>query len=218
MREAIKSRTENLGIEKSKVSADYFAAKAQEARNAGPGGGSANEDTFGGIDLSQISTSKLDAVASGAAKSSQWDESMPSMMYDPADEMSQEEQEEADPTMKLSLLDQGMEEFKAAKWPTFGAAMKEVALVLAIIAITGFLVVAADKGLRVLYTNLGFIPSAEDLQNYGSRFDGLDLPKGWTDNMNVEDMEKLADAGNNAVSAAVKAAAKAGGTSGLPDL
>ena len=61
-------------------------------------------------------------------------------------------------------------------------------------------------------------PSAEDLQNYGSRFDGLDLPKGWTDNMNVEDMEKLADAGNNAVSAAVKAAAKAGGTSGLPDL
>lgn len=208
MREAIKARTADLGIEKSKVTAEYIQAKQDAAMQSGPGGG-ADPDQFGGLDLSKISSAP-------AKKGSDWNEEMPSMFYDPEDELTKEEQEEVDPIMKKNPFEQGLHEFNNAKWPTFGAALKEVGLLLVIVAISTVLIVGFDTLVRELYTTVGFIPTKEDLMNYASRFDGLDLPKGWTDNMNEQDIAQFTETVNAADPAAAAAAAASG--SMLPEL
>ena len=171
MRKAIRARTADLGMEKSKVSEDYIREKQAAAAAAGSAqAASESGDMFGGLDLSQISSSRQ-------SSSSQWDESMPSMLYNPEDEMTQQEQEEADPLMTKSPLQQGLYELQNAKWPDFVTAVREVGLMLVVIAITAVLIIGWDRVLRGLYTNFGFIPSKEDLANYANRFDGLDLPQ-----------------------------------------
>lgn len=174
-------------MEKSQVSAEYIK-KREQAANAAGTASAASEDNnrFGGLDLSQISSVKQQS-------SSQWNEDMPSMFYDPEDEMSKEEQEAVDPVMKKNIVQQGLNELQNAKWPGPGAALREVALMLGVIAITAALIIFWDKLLRTVYMGAGFIPSKEDLAQYADRFSGLDLPKGWTDNMNQKDIEKLGD-------------------------
>jgi len=189
MRAAIRARTADLGIEKSKVSAEYIAQQKQKAMAAGSAAeaNSANSaDTFAGLDLSKISSVP-------DKKRSDWSEDMPSMFYDPEDELSKEEQEEADPTMKLNPIEQGLTEFKAAKWPDTGSALREVGLMIFVVLLSAVLIIGWDQLLRNIYTTAGFIPSKEDLANYASRFDGLDLPSGWTDNMSDQDVATMAE-------------------------
>jgi len=207
MRAAIKARTAELGIEKSKVTADYIKAKTEAALQAGPGGMS-DPDQFGGLDLSQISSTKK--------RSSDWNEDMPSMFYDPDEELTLEEREEIDPIMKKSPWEQAIHEMRLTKWPTMGAALKEVVLVLVLIAVTGVLVIYWDKFIREIYTSLKFIPTKEGIADYASRFDGLDLPKGWTDGMSEEDLAQFADKVNSATTSGSSAAESIGGS--LPDL
>jgi hypothetical protein len=186
MRAAIKARTEDLGIEKSKVSADYIASKQAKAQQAGSAA-AAGEDSnsFAGLDLSQIS--------GRAAPTSKWNEDMPAMLYDPTDELTQEEREEVDPMMKASILEQGMNEFNNAKWPGLGSAIREVGLMVAVIAFTAVVIIGWDKLLKNLYTDIGFVPSPEDIKNYAAQFNGLDLPTGWTNNMSEDDVATLTD-------------------------
>ncbi|EEC50205.1 predicted protein [Phaeodactylum tricornutum CCAP 1055/1] len=187
MRAAIRARTESMGIEKSKVSADYIAAKTKAATAAGSASAaSENSDMFGGLDLSQINSEKT-------ISKSEWNEDLPSMFYDPESELSKEEQEQVDPVMSKNLVEQAMAEFSNAKWPDFASALREVGLMLVVIAVTGALIISWDKVLRGAYMSLGFIPTADDLANYASRFDGLDLPKGWMDNMNEQDVARIAE-------------------------
>lgn len=200
MRAAIRARTADLGIEKSKVSADYIRNRQEKAIQAGPG--NTDADTFAGVDLSKISSTPK--------KSSEWNEEMPSMFYDPEDEMSKEEQEEVDPVMKLSILDQGLNEYNNAKWPDWGSALREVGVLLAVVALSALLIIGWDKLLRVIYTSVGFIPTKEEIANYASRFDGLDLPKGWTNNMSEQDVASFSDTVNQATTSTTAAP--------LPDL
>jgi hypothetical protein len=188
-------------MEKSKVSADYISERKKAATAAGSAA-AASEDSnrFGGLDLSQISDR-------ASTSSSMWNEDMPSMLYNPEDELSKAEQEEVDPVMKKNAIQQALNELSNAKWPDFASAGREVALMLAVIAFSAVLIIGWDKFLRGIYTTVGFIPSAEDLKNYAQRFDGLDLPSGWTDNMSDQDVVKLADKVSQATS-----------TSGLPGL
>lgn len=191
MRAAIRARTQDLGIEKSKVSADYIAQKAAAAAEAGtPAAASQSPDTFGGLDLSKISSVKA---------SPEWNEDMPSMFYDPEDEMTLEEQEEADPIMKLNPIEQGLHEFNNAQWPTLGAALREVGLMVLVVLFSSVLIIGWDKLLRALYTSLGFIPTAEEIRNYADRFSGLDLPKGWTDGMSEADVSQFTEQVNSAL-------------------
>lgn len=186
MREAIRARAESLDIEKSKVSADYVAAKTKAAQEAGSASAAEeNSDMFGGLDLSQISSEKVGG--------SDWDEELPNMFYDPEDDLSKEEQEEADPLMTKSFVEQATTEIGSSKWPGPLAALREVALMLVVVVITATIIIAWDQILRGVYTGFGFIPSADDLTNYATRFDGLDLPSGWTDNMNEDDVAAIAD-------------------------
>jgi hypothetical protein len=187
MRAAIRARTQDLGIEKSKVSADYIAERERAAFAVGAAGASEDANRFGGLDLSQISTQVKPTTAS------QWDENVPSMFYDPEDDLTVEEREEVDPVMKKSILQQGLNELQNAKWPTLGSALREVAIMLVVIVVTAALVISWDKLLRYVYTSVGFIPSAEDLRNYASRFDGLDLPPGWVNNMNDQDVASYSE-------------------------
>jgi preprotein translocase subunit SecE len=206
MREAIRARTAAMGLEKSKVSADYIQQRQQQAVQAGSAS-AANEssDTFAGLDLSQISTSK----AAPSPKNALWaDEEgeVPSMFYDPEDELSEEERAEVDPMGQKGFIEQGLNELQNAKWPDPASALREVGLMIVVVAVTGALIIGWDKLLRGVYTDvLHFIPSKEDLAQYMNRFDGLDLPTGWTDNMNDADIASFTD--------------KVGGsTTSLPDL
>lgn len=200
MRAAIRARTESMGIEKSKVSADYIAQRERQAMSAGSAK-AAGEDSnsFGGLDLSQISDR--------ATKADSWNEDLPSMLYNPEDDLSKEEQEEVDPVMTKNPVEQGLSELGNAKWPDAGSAFREVILMLVVIAGTAALIIGWDNILRQLYTSIGFIPSKEDLANYASRFDGLDLPDGWTNNMNEADVSQFVEKVNTATT-----------TSGLPEL
>lgn len=222
MREAIRARTASMGIEKSKVSADYIAQRQQEAMSAGSAKAAdeatSGDSMFGGLDLSQISTTKVPSKA--ATKNGLWldnEEEMPSMFYDPEDELSMEERAEVDPVGQKSFVEQGLNELQNAKWPSPMAALREVALMIVIIALTGALIIGWDKVIRTLYTDiLHFIPSKQDLANYMNRFDGLELPTGWTDNMNDDDVASFSEKITNVIPSATDTSR--GMTTNLPEL
>lgn len=206
MRAAIRARAAKMGVEKSKVSADYIAQKNEAAKAAGPGG-QTDPSMFGGLDLSKISDTKLKESAT------KWDNEMPTMFFDPEKELSKEEQEEADPLMTKSILEQYRYEISQAKWPTPFGAIREVALMMVVIALSTVLIVGWDRILREFYTSVGFIPTKEDLANYAARFDGLDLPDGWMNNMNEVDVSQFSEKLSTAPSVTIPPV-----ESGLPEL
>jgi preprotein translocase subunit SecE len=208
MRAAIRARTSEMGLEKSKVSADYIAAKSTQAQGAGPPGAQQDPDSFGGLDLSRIS----DQAPPGSKSS--YDESLPSIFYDPEDDLTQDEQDEVDPVRKENPFGQGLNELSNAKWPGPAAALREVVVLVIVVAVTAALIISWDQLLRSVYTTAGFIPSKEDLANYANRFDGLDLPTGWTNNMSEDDVAVIADQVNTVLPPAAAAAAG----SSLPQL
>lgn len=210
MRAAIRARTEDLGIEKSKVSADYIQSRQEKAVQAGAQQDREDQagNTFGGVDLSKISND-------GSGTTTQWDEDMPTMFFDPDEQLSEDEQKEVDPVMTKNVMEQGLNELTNAKWPTIGAAGREVVLMAAVVAFSGVLIIGADTLLRTLYTDvLKFIPSADELANYAQRFDGLDLPSGWMDNMSENDMASLTDQ----VNTVGESSSSSSGGGGLPGL
>jgi preprotein translocase subunit SecE len=179
-------------MEKSQVTADYVARRTAEAQQAGSAA-AANEsnDFFAGLDLSKIRQAQtIDPNAPPPP-----DENLPSMFYEVDELLSDEDKAIADPASKLPILEQALGELQATKWPTPWAALREVGVVIIMIALTGYMVLAWDNGLRWLYTDiLHFIPSPDELAEYTNRFDGLDLPPGWTDNMDEGDISKFSDA------------------------
>ena len=179
VRAAIQARAKDLNLEKSEEDAEFFAARNRARLESG------DPDSFAGLDLSQINSEKTG--------SSQWDETMPSMLYDPEDDMTKEQQERADPLMTKSFIEQATTEIKGSEWPSFFKALRDVTLVFLLGGLTAAIVINWDTFLRNLYTGLGFIPSPEDMASYASRFDGLDLPDGWMDNMNEADVAAMSD-------------------------
>ena len=102
-----------------------------------------------------------------------------------------------------------MSELGEVKWPDPLSALKEVGLVIFLVALTGGIIVGWDNVVRYLYTEvLHFIPNKEDLADYANRFSGIDLPSGWTDNMNEDDIASFID----------KVGSIPSGGSGMPEL
>jgi hypothetical protein len=200
MRAAIRARTADLGIEKSKVSAEYIQQKQQMAVSAGGARAAAEQsssNTFAGLDLSQISDGSQVKRGSSSALWGDNEEDTPSMFFDAEEKLSEEERAEIDPFLKKGIIEQGLNELQNAKWPDWASALREVALMAVVIALTGALIIGWDKVLRIVYTDIfHFIPTEDELANYASRFDGLDLPKGWTNNMNEDDLARLTDTVN----------------------
>ena len=176
VKEAIRQRTEALGIEKSKVSAEAIQAAQERAAS-----GIANQGgNFQQLDLSQIS--------SEAPRGE--DNKMPAMFYNPEDEMTEEEMIEADPDGQLSIPEQIMKEINAATWPTPVAALKEVGLLIAVVVLTAAAIIGWDNFLRETYTSFGFIPTPEDIMK-GS--ENMVLPDGWTNGMSEDDFMNFQD-------------------------
>jgi len=176
VREAIKQRTESLGIERSAISVDAIKAAQERAKAAvenGKAGGSQ-------LDLSQIS---LEAPRGD-------DEGVPAMFFEPEAEMTEEEMAEADPDGQLSFPEQVLKEIRAATWPTPLAALKEVFVLIAVATSTCFLILRWDNFLRDTYTELGFIPRPEDIMK-GS--ENMVLPDGWTNGMSEDDYMNFRD-------------------------
>lgn len=187
MRAAIRARASDLGVEKSKVSQQYIedAKRRAEANIA--------NNRPGGLDLSQIS--------SGTPKTQKqkWDEELPSMLYDPTDELTEEERREADKVGQLPFWEQGLNELQNAKWPDFASALREVVLMFVVVAFSGVLIIGWDKTLRGLYTDLGMIPRKEDIPG---QLEGLALPEGFTNGMNEADLAKMTEEMNEKSSSA----------------
>lgn len=182
LRERIQARTADLGIEKSQETADYIKARAEAAAEAGvPPAQMGGGEVFGGLDLSKIS---YDATESKGT----WQEGDPSMLYDAKADLSTEDQEEADPVMKLPPTEQAFVEVTNSTFPGWVTAFQEVAFIILTAAISCVVIVNWDQFLRDFYKSLGFVPTAEDLQNYASRFDSLDLPEGWANNVPTQDL------------------------------
>ncbi|CAB9513260.1 expressed unknown protein [Seminavis robusta] len=180
MRAAIQERAKSLGYEKSKVSQQYIEQAQARARNQ-----AANRAAGGGsnLDLSQIST------GDEPKKKSDWDESMPAMMYDPADELTEEEQKEADKVGQLPIWQQFMEEVQASQWPDLGSVIREMGVIAAVVVVTAALIINWDGFLRTFYTDLGLIPSPE--QTNEQVLDVDLIPEGFTNNMNEDDLAKI---------------------------
>lgn len=177
VRDAIKERAESLGLERSKVSVEAIQAAQEQAK-------SAVENKQSGasmLDLSQISAE---------APRGEMDENLPAMFFEPEAEMSEEEMIEADPDGQLSFMEQAMKEIKAATWPTPAAVIKEVALLLIVGGLSGVILINWDNVLREFYTNVGLIPSPEEITK-GT--ENLVLPEGWTDGMSEDDYMNFRD-------------------------
>lgn len=178
MRAAIRARAEDLGVEKSKVSQQYIEdAQKRAAQSQG-------NNRPGQLDLSQIST------GNEPGSKDKWDDSLPNVMYDPADELSDEEQAEADAVGQMSIIDQAITEVKASKWPDLGTVIREVAIMFVVVAVTGGIIIGADRALREVYTDIGMIPRAEDIPG---QLDDLALPEGFTNNMSEDDLAQITD-------------------------
>lgn len=150
MREAIRKRTEEMGLEKSVLSKQLI----QEANARAKAG-----ESVQGLDLTKIRGNIPD--------------NMPSMLYDPEDEMSEEEKEEVDPVGQMSIVKQFENELTNAKWPDAGAVLREVAIMLGVVAVTAAIIIFWDRFLRDFYTDtLNLIPSKEQMN---MRFEGLEL-------------------------------------------
>ena len=154
--------------------------KEEAARAAGPPGSQVDSNIFGGLDLSQISDTKLKETGT-----TDWDDDMPSMFYDPDKDLSKEEQEEVDPLMTKSFVEQFVFEISQSTFPSPLEALRQVGIMIVVVLFATVVVYLWDGLLREIYTYVGFVPSEEDLANYALRFDGLDLPEGWVDNLDA---------------------------------
>eukprot|EP00544_Gedaniella_sp_CCMP2646_P012833 CAMPEP_0202491514 /NCGR_PEP_ID=MMETSP1361-20130828/8549_1 /ASSEMBLY_ACC=CAM_ASM_000849 /TAXON_ID=210615 /ORGANISM="Staurosira complex sp., Strain CCMP2646" /LENGTH=321 /DNA_ID=CAMNT_0049121575 /DNA_START=110 /DNA_END=1075 /DNA_ORIENTATION=+ len=198
MRQAIRDKTKEMGLEKSVLSKQVI----QQASARAMRGESPNLNSNNALDLTKIRGNIPD--------------NMPTVLYDPEDEMSSQERMEVDPVGQTSIFNQFQNELSNAKWPTMGAVFREVAIMIVVVAATAALIILWDAFLRDFYTNeLHFIPTKEELN---TRFEGLELPEGWTNMMADDDVANLPSELRDAAAASSAAATSSGGGGGLPDL
>lgn len=180
---------------------ELIRAKEAQARNGGNPGDVTDQTLFSEdtteqmLDLSQISQT-----------APRGRDDLPSMLYDPEDEMSDEEMKEADPDGQLSIQEWATKELALTEWPTPVGALKEVLILVGSVVFTTLLVVYWDAFLRETYTNLGFLPRPEDI---GQGTENLVLPDGWTDGMSEDDFMKYQDEVGKAASSISSAASDA---------
>lgn len=156
MRARIKARTSELGIEESVATKDAVEAATRRAM-AGA------DATTPELDLSKIGDSVL---------------------YDPSEELTEEQQAEIDKVSQLSFFEQAKDEFANTKWPSFGATIRQSLVMLLIFVVTAAIILNADEFIRTKYTDLGFIPRPDEVYDFGD----LELPEKWEEMMTDADI------------------------------
>ena len=156
MREKIRARATDLNIEKS-----VTTQKAIEE---------ANRRAMAREDPQELDLSKF---------------GMGTIGEDPEDELSEEQMAAIDKASKMSIFEQAIEEFKNARFPTFGATLRQTAFMLVIFAFTSTYILFLDGFVRDFYTDvLKIVPGPDAVFDYSD----LDLPDGWTDMMDENDL------------------------------
>ena len=158
MRERIRSRATDLNIEKS--------VTTQQAIEE------ANRRAMAREDPQEIDLSKF---------------GMGTIGQDPEDELTDEQMANIDKTSGMNIFNQALEEFKAAKFPGFGATLRQTGFMLVIFVFTATYILFLDGVIKDFFTDvLKLIPSSDQVFDYSD----LDLPDGWTDMMDESDIAK----------------------------
>lgn len=100
------------------------------------------------------------------------------------DELSDEEKKEIDQVGEMNILQQSIEELKLVKWPSVGSTLRLTGIMFVLFVITAAYILFLDNTLRIVVTNLGFIPRPDDVLD----FSDLELPDGWTEFMTDQDV------------------------------
>lgn len=139
MREKIRARASEMGVEKSVATAEAIKAATARAQ----AGESAKEQT---VDLSKFGADLLDSSAE--------------------DELTEEQKQAIDPVSTKSILEQIQNEIQNTRFPSPGATLKQAGLMAAIFLVTAGLILKVDEVLRIQITDWGFIPGPNDIGDY----------------------------------------------------
>jgi len=161
MREKIRARASEMGVEKSVATAEAIKAATARAQ----AGESAKEQT---VDLSKFGADLLDPVGG-------------------EEELTEEQKQAIDPVSTKSILEQIQNEIQNTRFPSPGATLKQAGLMVVIFLVTAGLILKVDEVLRIQITDWGFIPGPNDIGDYSD----LALPEGFTDMMSDTDLEKM---------------------------
>ncbi len=138
MREKIRSRAQDLDMNKSVATQEAIKAATQRAA-------AGEEAATPTVDLSKFS--------SGLGE-------------DPEDELTDEQMKEIDKVGQMPIIDQVKEEIKNTRFPTPGATLKQAGLMLVIFIVTAGIILNVDELLRFQYTDWGFIPKPGEVLDY----------------------------------------------------
>jgi len=158
MRDRIRARATDLNIEKS--------VTTQQAIEE------ANRRAMAREDPQEIDLSKF---------------GMGTIGQDPEDELTEEQMANIDKTSGMNIVNQALEEFKSAKFPGFGATLRQTGFMLVIFVFTATYILFLDGFIKDFFTDvLKLIPIPDQVFDYSD----LDLPDGWTDMMDESDIAK----------------------------
>lgn len=166
-REAIKKRTEALGMEKK--TPEEIAAQEAMAKESMDRGGDSMAPAQSAEELSQMLD--LSQITNDAPRGP--DENLPAMMYDPAKDMTQEEMEQADPTGLLPWPEQISWVLSKSEFPSALNALGETILLVVTVTVTAVVITQWDEWMRQLAFDFKMVPRPEDV---ASSMEGMILP------------------------------------------
>eukprot|EP00531_Pseudo-nitzschia_arenysensis_P019057 CAMPEP_0116146178 /NCGR_PEP_ID=MMETSP0329-20121206/17024_1 /TAXON_ID=697910 /ORGANISM="Pseudo-nitzschia arenysensis, Strain B593" /LENGTH=320 /DNA_ID=CAMNT_0003641905 /DNA_START=103 /DNA_END=1065 /DNA_ORIENTATION=- len=167
-REAIRKRTEALGMEKKTVE-EIAAEEAMASEALGQAGDSMAPPSQSPDQLSQMLD--LSQITSDAPRGP--DENLPAMMYDPAKDMTEEEMAEADPTGLLPWNEQIAWVFSKSKFPSALSALTETIILLVTVVVTAVVITQWDEWMRQIAFNTNMVPRPEEV---ASSMEGMVMP------------------------------------------
>jgi hypothetical protein len=147
------------------------------------------------LDLSQISSE----APRGA------DDNLPAMLYDPANDMTQEEMEEADPTGFLPIPEQIKWVLSKAQFPSLGSAFVETIILVVTVTVSAVVITQWDELMREIAFNFKMVPRPEEV---ASSMEGMIMPDdpvlGMGTSVSGSDMLKMLQEGTQETLKAVK--------------
>lgn len=147
MQRAIASREQGVSGTAELEGGDGGAGMA-----AAPGGGGDGTQLSQMLDLSQITNEKPTGP----------NEDLPAFMYDPADDMTEEEIIEADPKGQLPWYEQGWDVIKNLKTPPFSQAIVDLLILVVTIVFTAGTIYTWDNFMREGAFHYELVPRPED--------------------------------------------------------
>eukprot|EP00567_Pseudictyota_dubia_P018116 CAMPEP_0197437254 /NCGR_PEP_ID=MMETSP1175-20131217/4524_1 /TAXON_ID=1003142 /ORGANISM="Triceratium dubium, Strain CCMP147" /LENGTH=270 /DNA_ID=CAMNT_0042966721 /DNA_START=98 /DNA_END=910 /DNA_ORIENTATION=+ len=154
MKDKIRARAADLNIEKSVATAEAIKAAEKRARLQ-----QSEEPT---LDMSVFTDPEKNPI-----------------MYNPEDELTDEEIANIDPTGQKPFFEQAIDEFKATAFPGPLDVAKTVGFMAITFIVSASFILKADEVLRGLYIGWGFIPGPDAQLDYSD----LELPSGWEDDL-----------------------------------